>query len=108
MEIVTGVHQLRIPFPEGIERFTNAYVIEGNRGSILVDCGWDSSEAIWAFREQLRIERLSFAVTEPLLRPIRRLLYRFQAGSPIDFSPLVLYLLIELASRLLIRAILAV
>lgn len=60
MEIVTGVHQLRIPFPEGIDRFTNAYVIEGNRGSILVDCGWDSSEAIWAFREELRVERLSF------------------------------------------------
>ncbi len=60
MEIVTGVHQLRIPFPEGIERLTNAYVIEGNRGSILVDCGWDSSEAIWAFREQLRVERLAF------------------------------------------------
>jgi len=56
----------------------------------------------------LRIERLSFVVTEPLLRPIRRLLFRFQAGSPIDFSPLVLYLLIELAQRLLIRAILAV
>ena len=60
MEIVTGVHQLRIPFPEGIDRFTNAYVIEGNRGSILVDCGWDSSEAVWAFREELRAERLSF------------------------------------------------
>ncbi len=60
MEIVTGVHQLRIPFPEGIERFTNAYVVEGNRGSILVDCGWDNSEAIWAFREELRVERLSF------------------------------------------------
>lgn len=60
MEIVTGVHQLRIPFPEGIDRFTNAYVIEGSRGSILVDCGWDSSEAIWAFREELRVERLSF------------------------------------------------
>ena len=57
---MTGVHQLRIPFPEGIDRFTNAYVIEGNRGSILVDCGWDSSEAVWAFREELRGERLSF------------------------------------------------
>ena len=60
MEIVTGVHQLRIPFPEGIERFTNAYVVEGSRGNILVDCGWDSSEGIWAFREELRGERLSF------------------------------------------------
>jgi glyoxylase-like metal-dependent hydrolase (beta-lactamase superfamily II) len=60
VQIVTGVHQLRIPFPEGIDRFTNAYVVEGNRGSILIDCGWDSSEAIWAFREELRAERLSF------------------------------------------------
>jgi glyoxylase-like metal-dependent hydrolase (beta-lactamase superfamily II) len=60
VQIVTGVHQLRIPFPEGIDRFTNAYVVEGSRGSILVDCGWDSSEAIWAFREELRGERLSF------------------------------------------------
>lgn len=60
MEIVTGVHQLRIPFPDGMERVTNAYVIEGSRGSILVDCGWDTSEAVWAFREELRVERLSF------------------------------------------------
>ncbi len=60
MEIVTGVHQLRIPFPEGMERHTNAYVIEGSKGAILVDCGWDSSEALWAFREELRLDRLSF------------------------------------------------
>ena len=60
MEIVAGVHQLRIPFPDGMERFTNAYVIEGSKGNILVDCGWDSSEAVWAFREELRLERLSF------------------------------------------------
>jgi len=60
VEIITGVHQLRIPFPEGMERYTNAYVVEGSKGAILVDCGWDSSEAIWAFREELRLERLSF------------------------------------------------
>jgi len=60
VEIISGVHQLRIPFPEGMERQTNAYVIEGSKGSILVDCGWDSSEAVWAFREELRVDRLSF------------------------------------------------
>ena len=60
MEIVAGVHQLRIPFPDGMERFTNVYVVEGSKGNILVDCGWDSSEAVWAFREELRLERLSF------------------------------------------------
>lgn len=55
----------------------------------------------------LRIERLAFVVTEPLLKPIRNLLYRFQSGSPIDFSPLILYLLIELIANLLTRALLA-
>jgi glyoxylase-like metal-dependent hydrolase (beta-lactamase superfamily II) len=43
-----------------MERHTNAYVIEGSKGAILVDCGWDSSEAVWAFREELRLDRLSF------------------------------------------------
>jgi len=60
LEIVTGVHQLHVPFPEDAERVTNAYVVEGNRGSILVDCGWDSPEAIWALREGLKADGLSF------------------------------------------------
>jgi len=52
-----------------------------------------------------KIERLSFVTTEPLLKPIRNFLLRYQTGSPIDFSPIVAYLVIELARRLLLRVL---
>lgn len=51
------------------------------------------------------IEHVTFVTTEPMLRPVRNLLFRYQRGSPIDFSPLVLYLLIELARGVLTRAL---
>jgi glyoxylase-like metal-dependent hydrolase (beta-lactamase superfamily II) len=60
MEIVSGVHQIRLPFPQGMPGYTNVYVVEGSKGSILIDSGWDDSEVIWAFREGLREERLKF------------------------------------------------
>ena len=46
-----------------------------------------------------------YAVTEPLLKPIRRALARYQAGARIDFSPLVLLLLLQLAEYTIIRAL---
>jgi len=60
MEIVSGVHQIRLPFPQGMPGYTNVYVVEGSKGNILIDSGWDDSEVIWAFREGLREERLKF------------------------------------------------
>lgn len=45
------------------------------------------------------------ALTEPLLRPVRRLLHRYQSASPLDFSPLVLYLLLWAAEHLIVRAL---
>ena len=46
-----------------------------------------------------------YAVTEPLLAPIRRLLMRYQRGTPLDFSPLVLILLLQLAETLIISLV---
>lgn len=60
MEIVAGVHQIRLPFPESMSGYTNVYVVEGSNGNILIDSGWDDSEVIWAFREGLREDRLKF------------------------------------------------
>ena len=60
MEIVTGVHQIKLPFPQGIPGNTNVYVVEGSKGNILVDTGWDTSDVLWAFREGLRENRLKF------------------------------------------------
>ena len=50
-----------------------------------------------------RLAPFVVATTEPLLRPIRRLLLRYQRDLPIDFSPLVLYLLIDVVRHLLLR-----
>ncbi|MEA3400403.1 MAG: YggT family protein [Armatimonadota bacterium] len=52
-----------------------------------------------------QIERFAHAATEPLLRPIRNLLYRYQSGSPIDFSPVIAWLLILVVQRIVIRLI---
>ncbi len=60
MEIVSGVHQIKLPFPHGMPEYTNIYVIEGSNGNILIDSGWDSSEVLWAFREGLKEDRLRF------------------------------------------------
>jgi len=60
MEIVSGVHQIRLPFPQGMSGYTNVYVIEGDNGNILIDSGWDDSQVLWTFREGLREDRLKF------------------------------------------------
>lgn len=54
-------------------------------------CSWVPS-----FRNSM-IYRLSYAVTEPILSPVRDLLYRFEwvRRSPIDISFLVVLLLVN-------------
>jgi len=47
-----------------------------------------------------------YAITEPLLRPIRRVLARHLRGTPLDFSPLIAYLLLEIVHTLTTRLLL--
>lgn len=49
----------------------------------------------------MKIQRVSYAATEPVLRPIRNALAKYQRGVPVDFSPLIAWLLIELVVRVL-------
>ncbi len=42
-----------------------------------------------------------YSVTEPLLRPIRRILAPYQGRSGFDFSPLVLLLLLTVAEQII-------
>ena len=58
MEVLRGVHQIKTPFPEGISRHTNVYVIEGGNGNIMVDCGWDCQESLWALQEGIKASHL--------------------------------------------------
>ena len=48
-----------------------------------------------------------YAVTEPLLRPIRRALAGLTSGSPLDFSPFIAYLLLQTIQTLIYRLLTA-
>jgi len=54
----------------------------------------------------MQVHRIAYAATEPLLRPIRNFLSKYQRGIPIDVSPLVAWFLIEFARRLLLQHLL--
>jgi len=53
-----------------------------------------------------RVAPAIYAVTEPLLAPIRRWLAPYQRNFPLDFSVLILYFAIEIVRRLLPRLML--
>jgi YggT family protein len=46
-----------------------------------------------------------YGVTEPVLRPLRNVLRRYQGGVPLDLSPLVLILVLSLVETLVLRAL---
>lgn len=54
----------------------------------------------------LSLSSFTYAATEPLLRPIRRLLAPYQKRTPLDFSPLVLLVIVSVAERLVMRILL--
>lgn len=61
MEILPGIHQLKLPFPLQPEHLAvNAYLIQGDRGCLLVDTGWNINQAYSAMERQLREIGLGF------------------------------------------------
>jgi len=60
MEIVQGVHQIKLPLPAGALDHNNAYLIEGSNGNLLIDTGFDTPEAFAALRDGLRSNGFGF------------------------------------------------
>ncbi len=54
MQIVPGVHQLKIPIPDNPLGYLNAYLVQSDEGCLLIDTGWGSAEAFDCLKEQLR------------------------------------------------------
>lgn len=48
---------------------------------------------------------IAYKLTEPLLAPIRRILWRYQGGMQVDFSPMVLLVVLMLIERLLVNLV---
>lgn len=61
MEIVQGVHQIKLPLPVGAALdHMNTYLIEGTQGNLLIDTGFDTPEAFGALRDGLRNNGFGF------------------------------------------------
>ena len=61
MEIVQGIHQIKVPLPEGAALdHMNIYLVEGTKGNLLIDTGLDTPEAFGALRDALRFSGFGF------------------------------------------------
>jgi YggT family protein len=47
--------------------------------------------------------RVVYSLTEPLLRPIRNALRPYQGSMPLDFSPMLLFLLLSVIQGIILR-----
>jgi glyoxylase-like metal-dependent hydrolase (beta-lactamase superfamily II) len=59
MEIVQGVHQIKVPLPGAVDHM-NIYLIEGTKGNLLIDTGFDTPEAFGALRDALKYSGFGF------------------------------------------------
>jgi glyoxylase-like metal-dependent hydrolase (beta-lactamase superfamily II) len=59
MEIVQGVHQIKVPLPGAVDHM-NIYLIEGTQGNLLIDTGFDTPEAFGALRDALKFSGFGF------------------------------------------------
>lgn len=60
MEVIPGIHQVMIPLAGFALQRINVYLIQGNDGWLLVDCGWNTPEAFAALEGALQELRISF------------------------------------------------
>ena len=61
MEILPGLHQLRLPFPLQLDQLAvNVYLVEGERGCLLVDTGWNTNLGYSTLERELAEIGLTF------------------------------------------------
>jgi glyoxylase-like metal-dependent hydrolase (beta-lactamase superfamily II) len=53
MEVMPGIHQLKVPIPNNPLGFINAYLVKTDEGSLLIDTGWNTDEAFNSLQDQL-------------------------------------------------------
>jgi glyoxylase-like metal-dependent hydrolase (beta-lactamase superfamily II) len=51
LELYPGLHQIRLPLIDSPLGWVNAYLIAGDAGYTLVDCGWDTPDVLDALRK---------------------------------------------------------
>ena len=53
IEVIPGIYQLQVTMPVTSLEYINAYLIRGDNGYLLVDTGWNTSEAFDSLEKQL-------------------------------------------------------
>ena len=53
MEVLPNIHQFRIPIPDNPLGFINAYLITTRDGCLLIDTGWNTSQAFDSLQQQM-------------------------------------------------------
>lgn len=53
IEVIPGIYQLQVTMPITSLEYINAYLIRGDNGYLLVDTGWNTSEAFDSLEKQL-------------------------------------------------------
>ncbi|HEX9641297.1 MAG TPA: MBL fold metallo-hydrolase, partial [Candidatus Krumholzibacteria bacterium] len=66
-EVLSGLYQLKVPIPDNPLGWVLPYLIPGDDGYTLVDCGWNTEEAFAALEQELRDLRLTFNDIKRLL-----------------------------------------
>ena len=59
LQVIKGIYRLQVPNPYS-PLCTNSYLLEGNNGYLLIDTGWDTSEALDSMERQLTEIGVSF------------------------------------------------
>lgn len=52
-EVVPGIYLLKVPMDDFPPGYINAYLVKGEKGCLLIDTGWDTKNALSAFKKQL-------------------------------------------------------
>ena len=59
-EVAPGIYQLKVPIPDNPLGWVLPYLVPGDDGYTLIDCGWDTPEAFAALEDQLHELKLTF------------------------------------------------
>ncbi|MBM3132542.1 MAG: MBL fold metallo-hydrolase, partial [Chloroflexi bacterium] len=53
MEIIAGIHQIKLPLKDNPLGYVNTYLLRGTDGWTLIDAGWNDAESFEALNAQL-------------------------------------------------------
>ena len=56
MEVMKGIYRIAVPLPQIALKEVDIYVVEGEKGNILIDTGWNTPEAFNAIKDGLKID----------------------------------------------------